>query len=413
MKPVTQPVDVGGTAVVMATRNKHLYVVGIDPARGKLLWSREAAPDADPPGIAVSIEKVSYHGRPAVAYFAPGDSDSFTAQIVVADPKTGSPLEQSPVAWMYSFDQCTDGPGLCGMAVIGYGTYAPYRFDPNTGTLAQDKTALAPNSRAIGDHGLIDLGDRHPEKIGVARRGKIRWSAPLSRYFGDGYSTDNGWTFDKIGPLFVGTVGNASTSASLAGDATAAFNAATGRPRWRVAHTAWTCWDELHGSSSDQPVPVRCRYSHPLKNGSVSVTAEGFNPTTGATTWRFPLGRDMKFVTGEQQPAVAGRNTVMMQQHGKPIVLDLTSGATRAPQAGEVFLCSSHASFTYHQKWTYHGTGTRERQGDNWFRACSAHGARPSGRRLPSAAALTSLDQTYGPVVVISQRRAVVGYRVG
>jgi hypothetical protein len=409
LAPLTQPVFVDGVAVVLARGGQgSLALVGVDPQRGRRLWTRPATTSG------VSAEEplaVSVVGGD-VAYFRPAGTGG-AARLVVADPHTGNDKVTSPVEVFSTPIQPCDTPvtRLCGTARSPQDiTPARYSFLVSSGRFGPAPgDATPPGSRPVGPGGLVDLGDRAPERVGVFQNGQLLWSMPVVAYFPEGTTTDAGWKFMLQGDHYIGSLDQpypADGELDMADIATASFEAATGRIAWSVRGTSLNC----RGLAWLAPdVPVRCHYSGKAiftkgvaDFSDVEVRLEGFDPGNGKRTWVFELGPNPPILHGARVPALIGAESLLLGKPGNQTVLDLGTGETSQPERLAIYLCPSLTTFA---------SPRGPVSGDMLLEPCLA--PRDHTVAVPSAATLLSLHQQVGDTVVIATPQGLTGYRIG
>jgi len=409
LAPLTQPVYIDGVAVVLATTNDELTLVAVDPATGDLLWSRPATTSA------VSAEeplKVTAVGDD-VAYFRPTSSGGASARLVVADVHTGKDKASSPIEVFSTPIEPCDTPvaRLCGTARPYLDTAAThYSFVVSTGRFGPASGEQPPiSSRPVGPDGLIDLGDRAPERVGVFKDNELLWSMPVVAYFPEGSTTDAGWTFRMVGERYLGSLDQTfpfDGDVDMGDVATASFEAATGKIDWSA-----------HGSSLDcrgtvvlpPDVPVRCRYrGHATFTdgvpsfADVEVSLEGFDPDNGRRTWEFELGKGVGFLRGVRVPALFGEASLLLGRGAGQRVVDLRTGEQVPPPSGAVYLCPTLTQFDSDR-----GTVT----GNPMLAPCTP--LRTRSARTPGPTTLLGLHQGVdGHLVVVAGPDGLTGYRL-
>lgn len=408
LAPLTQPVAVDGVAVVLARgRQGGLRVVAVDPDTGHLLWTRPASTSAVSVEEPLAVEAVGTE----VAYFRPAGPRG-AARLVLADAHTGHDLVSSPVEVFTTPIAPCDSPvtRLCGTA-RPYSDVALMRYSL---VVATGRFGPAPGpqpplgSRPVGPGGLIDLGDRAPERVGVFVNGQLLWSMPVVAYFPDGTTTDAGWKFTLVDDRYVGTLDQpfpVNGELDMAGVATASFEAATGRIDWSVPGTSLDC----RGMAEFVPgVHARCHYSGDAlfthgrpRFTDVQVSLEGFEAGSGKRTWQYDLGANAPLLRGQRIPALIGSAGLLVGRPGNQVVLDLDTGEQTVPSPGAVYLCPST---------TRVATERGDLQGDMLLTPCTATRAPTTG--IPPVATLESLHQTFGDVVVVSTGTGLTGYRL-
>jgi hypothetical protein len=335
---------------------------------------------------------------------------------VVADPHSGKDKVSSPVEAFSTPIQPCDDPvtRLCGTARPYFDTAAArYSFVVATGRFGPASGEQPPvSSRPVGPGGLIDLGIRAPERVGVFRDNRLLWSMPVVAYFPDGSTTDAGWKFMLEGDRYIGTL---DQSFPLDGDvdmgdvATASFEATTGKSAWSVKGTSLDCRGTVVLPTD---LPVRCHYwGHAIvTNGvadysDVNTNIEGFEPDSGKRTWDFELGKGVGFLRGVRVPPLAGATSLLVGRAPDQVVLDLENGDTTTPLVAGVYLCPTLSTFDSDR-----GPLT----GEPLLDTCSAD--RTPVDAAPSVALLTRLHRTLekpgDDVVVLAGAGGLTGYRL-
>jgi hypothetical protein len=289
-----------------------------------------------------------------------------------------------------------------------------YSFIISTGRYAVATGDQPPvESRPVGPGGLIDLGERSPERVGVFRDGELLWSMPVIAYFPEGSTTDAGWHFTTYGDHYIGTLEQSfpvNGEVDMADVATASFEQATGKIAWSARGTSLDC----HGMVVlPREVPVRCHYSgHAVftdgvaRYTEVGVRLEGFVLGTGKRTWEFELGLAPPFLRGVRLPPLFDQSSMLLGRGpaGQRVV-DLRTGAESLPAPGTVFLCPHLSAYS---------SVRGEVAGDPLFTPCNSRLAQAGG--TPSVATLESLHQTLpvsgGSMVLVAGPSGVTGYRL-
>jgi len=399
LRPLTQPVIADGTALLLAVDKGELYAVGVDPSTGHERWRDRATTSGVSPLEPLGVLPVSGDDRTMVAFFRPTPHAGLSARLVFVDPRTGEDLRSSPIQdFETSPTLCDDGTALCGNARPRLDSAAHgYRFDLATGVFTLPESSLPPAaSRPVGPDGLIDLGARDPERVGVFDDGELLWSMPIVAYFPEPDTTDAGWTFDEYDDLYVGSLGQhvaAADPTDLGAVATTGFAADTGLIKWSVGGTTYACDGQVLVPAG---VPFRCRWEGHLlpaagkakpRYDDLKVTVEGFDPDDGKTTWQVPLGASVAFARGWQIPELVDGTTVRF-----PVskgVVDLETGERRtAAPAGFCPQLGRYAAFT----------------GSALLGRC--RGA------MPSVAAVLGLGVPAGDVRLVAAPDGLVAYRL-
>jgi hypothetical protein len=433
MHPIGQPGAVDGVAVGAIAEDRNLFVVAFNPSNGAELWRKPASPGEVVPGIQVGPRRVGNK----VAYFRPAAQGGLYASLVVADAHTGADVAVSaPLLFGSPPVACADHVDVCTLSRTGPGDgYSAHRLRVATGEYLAEDSGLPPGARLIGQDGLVEFGTRNPETFGLVRDGKLRWRTPLSQAFPAGFSTDNGWVWYRFPAqrVYAGSVFGRSdgplrgvrTRDLAATAASAGLSEGTGTVLWRDPGSAVGCSGTLAvAANPDDPdspvVPVRCRATGTITvqpGGSPSftgldVTIEGFDVTTGTTTWSIPVGAAETLAGANTNPAVAGTTQVLIQTGTGPLVVDLASGAHHSPATGAVFWCRSDHQFDYHEP--YPGGPNLpprySRRGGELAAACDATGKPVTG--LPPGPATAAIGAHAGRVAVVATADGFSGYTI-
>ena len=410
LTPLTQPAFVDGVALVLAADGADLTLVAVDPADGTRLWSRPTTTSAVSAEEPLAVTPVGDH----VAYYRPTAEGGASARLVIADVHTGQDLASSPVRIFSTPIESCDEPAtrLCGTSRPRLDAAAErFSFVISTGRFGPAPDGQPPvGSRPVGPGGLIDLGARTPERVGVFRDGTLLWSMPVVAYFPEGTTTDAGWTFRLEGDHYIGSLHQTHPVDGVVdtGDvATASFEADTGKIAWSVRGTSLDCAGNV---VLPKGVPVRCHYSGDavFTDGvpdfsDVEVRLEGYVPSIGKRTWEFELGKGVAFLRGVRLPPLVGQASLLLGRGADQRVVDLTSGEATSPALGAIYLCPALTRFD---------TGRGIATGDPTLQACTAYRSRTTGE--PSVATLQSLDQAVetpdGSMVVVAGPDRLTGY---
>ena len=330
--PAGQPIAVGDVAVGHVTRGDRHWVRGIAPATGRTLWESEAAGEQGP---------VRVGGRAVFLQPEPDFGPNY-ASLVVVDPADGSPVHRSPAMLFGTApESCFGERAVCVTATpVPEEPLHGYRLNLENGAYIPFDVPVG--ARALG-HGLVELGDR----IGQVRDGAVRWEWPLTSAFPAGFGIDDGTPWELSSGVHLGSAYGPGARAATAltrnlavDTASAGLAAIDGRVLWSERGTSIGCGGRigLPGHA------VRCRYrgeetmayaTSTAKHRGLDVTVEGFDPRTGRTRWRVPLGAEPALAGGGRGVAVAGPRTVLAGE----ALLDLGTGAVTRPAPGSVFWC--------------------------------------------------------------------------
>lgn len=425
--PVGQPIVVGQAVIVYTSGAGALQVNALDPATGKVLWTDATTPSDVRPGIVVRPRKVtSRDGKEYVAYYRPEGAPF--ARLVVADPRTGKAVATAGPTFFTSPPLgCDDDRDVCVLAQPGrYGKARPYRLDIRRNTYKKV---------ASGPRGYYEIGDNlwHPdgnvaETLAVfSGRGRV-WEKPLRSLFPGGHTPNNGWIVDlyeKAGVYVVSLGGKSRADGDLKNwSATAGIDARTGKRLWLRPGTRWLCVVLEADRKDENPHPVMCRFTgrHRFKGTRdrskvTGVVVEGLDIRTGRATWSHPMGAARVFWNGDGDGSSAlGRggptSFLVLVKGRKPVVLDVATGARRAPAKGETFVCTTTSTVKLSMTWyLVDGTPVSEWNAGTVAQPCDAQGK--AVKAEPPHAAAGAVGATAGDVAVYATAREVVALRRG
>jgi hypothetical protein len=420
LKPIGPPLAIGRVVVgIVSTPHHELRLVGIDPSLGEPLWQQALTPSSIAPGMAIEVVKL---GEDAVAYFRPVDAHLFVAQLIVANAATGEDIASSPAATFNSLPfACNGQRDVCTTARAEPGVRSkPFRLEVATGEYLQESDGVPPGARVLGVPGLLDLGDRPGNTLGLLRDGQLVWTLPISAAFPPGFSSDNGWRwefFPKTG-AYVGSVAGPSITSGamwtrdLSSTAIAALDAASGEVLWRDNGSKMACY-------FIQGQPVRCRlrgkmtgrYGEPASYQDLDVIVEGFEVATGETTWSFHAGAAQNLMNLLAPLPIAGATKIVLSDSNGPVVLDYSNGVTQRPPPTSTFWCVARTLYEYAQGYEAPtGSTIFRRPGGGLAEICDAHGRRATA--LPSLEATAAVGARVGDVVVVATKDGYIGIDV-
>lgn len=411
LRPVGQPLAVGGVAVAAIHDGADLFVVALEPSTGRELWRRPASPGNVVPGVAVGPTTAG--GK--VVYFRPDPAGDLFARLVIAEPRTGKDLATTaPLQFNSTPRVCDDGVDVCTVSRAGPdAAYGAFRLKVASGEYAPMDTGLPPQARLIGTGGLIDVGGRDPEELGRLRDGKLVWRRPLREAFPAGFSSSNGWAWlhYPTAGVFVGSVLGKSvdgTDNPAATTASAGLDEDTGTVLWQDPGSNVGCYGTLFGildphDPQRQVLALRCRGT------TQGVTVERFDVRTGATKWAVPIGAAPSLQRGgDRATAVAGPAMLSIVAGA---VLDVATGTHRPARLDERFWCRRPYTFDYREPYRYpDGQQTHTRHGTTAF-ACDGSWT-PAATGLPSGAATTAVGARIGQQAVVATDIGFAGYRI-
>ncbi|HSS01251.1 MAG TPA: hypothetical protein VLM79_29535 [Kofleriaceae bacterium] len=422
LRPIRQPIAIGDVVIGIVASDRKTFIVSIDPKTGRMLWHQRISRS----GIGGDIWNLKRVGDDKVAYLRTipeYDEDSRLVHLVVADVRTGKEIARSPEAYFPSMPvTCANGRDLCAIADFSRYLRRPYRLDLATGDFTAESDGLLNYTRFLHDDGLVDLGDRPRNHLGLLRDGSLRWLIPASAAFPKGYSSDDGWHFRHYDKphVFVGILWAASVErddhvvTDLGSAAMAAISERTGEVLWRDAGSSFGC----DPASTD--LPVRCRQRGKLRYDrehdtihvdGLDVTVEGFDLATGKTTWSLPLGPTSMRDELALPPAIAGRHQNLVHTPNGPAILDYATGTLKLPEPGATFWCSTPASYELSPPYRVRTAVWRYRRtGGSLAWICDASG-KPA-IALPSIGATQSVGACTGHYAVIATADGFLGFHV-
>jgi hypothetical protein len=419
LRPIGQLVTIGSTMAGLAVHDARLFLLGIDPATGNVLWRQQTTPNLITIGEPLEVVQI---GDDKVAYLRP--YDGHLAQLVVAEAATGRDLATSPPALFNSLPfACIDGRDACALSVpMAGGRRRQYRLEITTDTYRKEGEVLPSDTRVLEPPSLVDLGDRPGNTIGWLRNGAIQWRTPASAAFPPGFSSDNCWTWRRFADehVVVGTTCGPPLARKPTyvsdlehGAATAGLSDATGEVLWRDGKSTLQCTIEKRG------YPVRCRVrgvkrrkdSDRASFHELDVTVEGYEPATGKTTWSVAMGAAESLIDYLSSHAIAGPTQVVVPRSTGAVLLDYANGRVGAPPASATFWCLARASYELlpaYRDWD--GPLQYDRLGGELATICDAEGR--SSEQLPNAEATIAAGAHVGGYAVIASRNGYIGFRV-
>ena len=370
LRPVSEPVLAGALFVVYVAVPSGLSVVALDPGSGRTQWQMEVSRALTHPGLWPTVGVVGGN----VVLFRAKDG---LHELVAVDAGTGVERWASPPATFTTWPQaCDDDRSIvCAFGRTGTapGPERPLRFAGDSGA-PQPSPLIWETTYVTGRElapGLFETGTRSPETL-VATKGAVKlWSRPLSEVFpGGGVSSEHGSDIDRMPGLglFVGSISGAplehnvtETKIDLASSMTVGFGIEDGRPVWSEPGTRYRCGrlscphSHVPGTNSPaevtQGVRIRARGSaffpasgEPRLEPGASVTLEGFDLATGKTIWSFDAGPSVRLVSKPAPPMVSEDALVLVEPAGRPIELNLVTGARRDLPADVTAWCRPTAT---------------------------------------------------------------------
>ena len=413
-RAVTQPVGVGTRFVFYVAHRGGLRVVALDARTGKTLWAAPATPSVIAPGVAPGLAVIGSD----VFYLGRGGGS--LAKLVARDVMSGDVRWETAVGAFSTWPTvCPDGATICltGQLSTSAQRGVELRFDAQTGRQLPGALISKDSGGRELAPGLFDPGQRNPELLLATNGGQVSWRRPLRSVFTlPRASSDWGWNFDRAHRLglFVGSAGwkpikltRTHFVADLSRAMTAGFRIGDGAVAWRspgmyvcnylpCAGGSEAGFSAPSNSAGSSPtVGLRTRAvgtvsgsftSLPVASASARVTLEGFDPTTGHTTWRFYAGHASGLVTQRLLPPRIDTNSIALPINRRRLIaLDLLHGRQRPIAPWTAAWC--RAPILYTQRTPYRSAnGLRLTQyvGQFALYPCNAKGRRRNRGTVPS-----------------------------
>ncbi|HEU5213045.1 MAG TPA: PQQ-binding-like beta-propeller repeat protein [Gaiellaceae bacterium] len=401
------PVNVSGHAVVLVSaRNHSVWLEGIEPASGRMRWKRRFAFSGITPGVAfppVAVGKV-------VLALDPERRKDGIVRLEGIRADTGAVAWRGRVqAYIHDAPSACPPPlgkrAVCLVAETAASSSELIAIDAAGRVVAQ----IPGVERQMGDarDGLFQATGSPSVLVGIRAPGGVRWRTRVAALFGQRYDPDNGWVFDRVGAVEVGSVGEARSgnTVDLGSTRVVGFSGKTGKKQWGRSGEficgggpgptgAWLC--DMTGTIAAGPD------LHPKVSSDATVTLTGFRPETGATTWTMRVGDIADLLFGNV--ALKDEHRIVVSDlHGAKHVLDLRSGVARRPEPGESFWCSRMNQFTIVPPKGI----TRQRMGQSYLRPCDA----AKRTAAPVSAPPADLSARFGSISVWAEPGGLVAAR--
>ena len=416
LTPLTMPQLAGGRLVLYIEGGGGIQVAGLDPLTGKTVWRQDASPGNTPPSLA---PKLGVAGS-TVVFLSPVGKSTHSSELVGVDAVTGRRLWHTPAGEFQDWPApCPDAArDICLTGSLGSAQETlALRFRASDGAQA-GAVAISQmgGGREIGPD-LYDPGVRSPEEMAAVSGDAVAWDQPLASVFPQQNSTDWGWNFIRVpaAGLFVGSVGGPPLSITAAkaifnsaAGATAGFRISDGSAAWQDPGTWFACgWLPCPGQGLGDGIPtmgLRLRATgtatNELSSGTVtlspgsSVTIEGFDLTTGKTTWSYDAGPDVALLGGELPPLIGSEVIALLARssgEGETVALNLATGKHAPVSPTAAGWCVSPVQYKTQVPYPKAGGGTQyERKASSGYEPCDASGdplAFPA--KVPSFAGIT------------------------
>jgi hypothetical protein len=321
-------------------------LAALDPVSGHVVWQRPYSAVDVTPGVVLTpisvgnvVLDVSNTGKPKDELVLLSGINAETGNVVWHNPASFTPSD-APFP-------CAQGKYFC---------LPGYNSGSNTALLQiqRDGTPVRALNHPFRDIGpdLYQTDASKPTLEQLTGDGTRAWQEPVSALFGTGYSTDDGWDFNSTTSLDVGTVepivkGNGY---DVSDEKTLGINLNTGATAWSLA-AEYQCGGSLAFLSTQ----VACTYggvtskpSNKKKAPSYSgltVALVGFDPDTGAVSWKVPIADVKAIMNGDGLPFLDDTHVVVTLTTGKKALLDTSNGTTSSLSSGEVLWCQKEPSY--------------------------------------------------------------------
>jgi hypothetical protein len=341
------PVVAGGKILVVnVTSSKELRLSAIDPSSHDVVWSRPFSASDITGGQSFPPDT---SGNIVIDLRPTGAADNSSVSVEGLDIATGN------VVWTYKeVGTALDAPAPCGPAgafCLSWSSASTTGLIEVTASSGRLIRSIGGIERELGTN-LYQTQDDTPTLAQIGSAGQVLWVKPSAAIFGPvNDDPSGGWDIDVHSPLDVGSLGTTPNPSgqpapiSLGTMTATGFSLATGSPVW-TKPGSYNCGGTLEFLSA----PVLCELagteSPPSTPGGpptfsgVSAALDGFDVQTGAVTWSQPVESYAGLLGSGAIPFLDGSHLVV-EQNGKPVVLDTATGHVAPVGAGQVFWCAS------------------------------------------------------------------------
>ncbi|PRY70618.1 hypothetical protein B0I08_101755 [Glaciihabitans tibetensis] len=373
-----------GSYVEAADRSMNAVVW--DAATGQEMWRDIADPGMGTRGVPFWLDLFEFDGASYATYLRQ-EMGTQKTELIIADLATGTPVHT--IADVFALGRpfaCADDTKVCGVGSLA-DTYSSdqgdFRVDVATGEAAMfnDETVAA-GARPLGANIYGTLGrpaNGNVEMIGYNSDGTSRWEVPYSDIFGEGYSSDAGytWTGEGATGLIVGSgfylEPARGTDSPYTLDETAqklvGVDANDGSVVWSLPGVATCSLGRIDVEESPGVQPF-CRINAgttevgPLVEGvertvtttGLDMTLVGVNMATGDIEWEVPLGGDLaNSVSSYAVGFATGTNPLKLAVvDGVVVPINAVTGVVGDPVTEGTVACSQQRKFyvTYYPHTT-------------------------------------------------------------
>jgi len=385
----------GRLLVIDVTVSRQLQLSAINPATGTVAWQRPFSASDIAPGE--SFAPTTF-GDLVIDLAPYGPAGSMTVSVLGVEISTGD------VAWKFGQPGVTeDAPAACAATTTtlclswnAQSSSPLIEIDATDGSLIR---AVGAVERGLGTD-VYQTIDPSPTLLQIGDKGQLLWQRSAASIFGSvNDQPDYGWNVQPFGALDVGSLGSKPVGRvyNLGSATTTGFTIATGRP-------VWTDIGDFNCQLYIFTAPMLCRITGTATETSsggsslkgVTVTLEGFDPTTGKITWRQADDDPAPFTADGELPFVDARHLVV-RRAGVDVVLDAASGTVAPLAKGQVLWCSTQP---FVKVTGPKGSGYEdERIATEVFSSCNAAGVAVAGHptNQPSVVGVTLDGRFFWP----------------
>jgi PQQ-like domain len=375
---VGSPVAAEGQVLVLNISGSHLLnLTAVNPATGVVSWERPFSASGITPGESFEPTVIGS----TVIDLVPDRAAEPAVTVEGIDVATGQHMWSLPGPLVVSDAPavCVDGKSFCVPVFTSSTTTALASVNPLTGvvlnTLSGPERAMnvVVSGQGAENSALWQTIAQAPTFVQLNSSDEVQWSKTVASLFGGSqFNPNDGWDFETYGNLEVGTVGTQPTgnAYSLGGFRTIGIAISTGQVQWSDPGEF-----DCSGSLQMLPTPLLCDYSGTLRPSGrstsftgVALTLEGFDPATGAVTWRQPVVDVKALSTGTNLP-FEGDSLVVESRPGTSVLLNAGTGRTEPVPKGMTFWCQHVSPY---KVATVDGGGTRE--GAPTYEPCTEKG---------------------------------------
>ena len=392
LQVVGDPITSGGRVLLLNVSQSHaLQLTAVNPVNGDVQWQLPFSASEITPGVAFGPTAL---GSTVIDLEPGGKPNDPAVRVEGVNILTGQVRWAVPQAVVLSDapEICVGGRFFCITPYTSDTSSSLVSLNPSTGSVIGaiagiERTMAIPLPGQNLEGTLWETTSATPTFSEVSPTGQLAWTKSVAGLFGSTqFDPNNGWDFLVTGNLDIGSLGlpPSGNTLPLGGSKTVGIASSNGTVQWSVPG-AFQCG----GGLAFLTPPVVCLYSGSAQRAGdsftmkgVTLTLEGINPETGATTWSKPvlgakalsLGTDVAFANADQ--------LAVQLTSGERVLLNAATGAISPLPANGVYWCEQIPPF--YKVTTAQGASVGgKRQGAPVFAACSASGSPASA--IPAA----------------------------